>query len=441
MRRAIARYTPSPHRSGKPPSRTPAIAKPNVDELIQLLQRLDNPIFRIAVFGLVSRGKSAVLNALVGEPLLQTGPLNGVTQWPRSIYWKPPLEDIRDPDFPLQVELIDTPGLDEVEGQNRAQMAQEIAEQVDLILFVVSGDITHTEYQALERLRQAEKPILLVFNKVDLYPEVDRSAILANLTHLWRQAKGKTPVTLTPDDIVLVAAEPAALPVRVEWLDGRVTEEWEAPPPDINDLKLTLLTLLKTDGLALIALNALRQASQTEYKLAQQTVAAYHTQAEQVIWQFAKYKAIAVALNPIAVFDLLGGFASDLIMIRALAKLYGLPMTGYEASKLWRAIMRSSGSLLLSEVGSGLILGFGKSAGALLSLVDSPSGLLAYTGAMAAQAGASGYGTYAVGLAAQRYLEQGCSWGPDGIRTVMQTIVHQTDPHSIRARLQQDLGL
>ncbi|WRH66751.1 MAG: dynamin family protein [Planktothrix sp. GU0601_MAG3] len=60
------------------------------------LEKLEQGIIRIAVFGLVSRGKSAVLNALLGEKILQTGPLNGVTQWPRSIRWSVPLSQIEE---------------------------------------------------------------------------------------------------------------------------------------------------------------------------------------------------------------------------------------------------------------------------------------------------------------------------------------------------------
>jgi len=60
-------------------------------------------VIRIAAFGLVSRGKSAVLNALLGQKILQTGPLNGVTQWPRSVRW------VANEKGKVQVELIDTP--------------------------------------------------------------------------------------------------------------------------------------------------------------------------------------------------------------------------------------------------------------------------------------------------------------------------------------------
>jgi small GTP-binding protein len=145
------------------------LLKPEIEALNNTLSKLDANVIRIAAFGLVSRGKSAVLNSLIGEKILQTGPLNGVTQWPRSVRWKPGDK--------VLVELIDTPGLDEIAGESRAEMARNVARQADLILFVVSGDITKTEYQGLLELRQAQKPLILVFNKIDLYPEIDRNAI------------------------------------------------------------------------------------------------------------------------------------------------------------------------------------------------------------------------------------------------------------------------
>ena len=61
-------------------------------------------MIKITAFGLVSRGKSAVLNALIGEKILETGPVHGVTQWPKSLRWTPNSGKI-------QVELTDTPGL------------------------------------------------------------------------------------------------------------------------------------------------------------------------------------------------------------------------------------------------------------------------------------------------------------------------------------------
>jgi len=441
LRQTIQRYAPTLHGADverRSPQR--AAAQEDLSALTALEARLAKPVLRIAVFGLVSRGKSAVINALVGEALLPTGPLHGVTRWPRSVYWHPAIDPVHDVDELPQLELIDTPGLDEVEGEARGAMAQEVAHQADLILFVVAGDITRTEYEALVTLQAARKPLLLVFNKIDLYPETDRQAIYEALTDLWRATpQQRANPTLAVDDVVMVAAAPAPLQVRVEWPDGRVTYEWEAVPPQMHSLKQALLTIARQDGTALIALNALREADALETDMAQRAIALHQEEADALIWKFAQYKALAVALNPIAVVDLAGGFLTDLVMIRALAKLYGLPITQHEARKLWQAIAKSSGTLLLSELGTGLLLGTGKGAATLWSLFDSASGFSALLSVMAAQAGASGYGTYAVGKAAQVYLEQGCTWGPNGVKAVMQDILSQIDSESTLSRLRQEL--
>lgn len=411
-----------------------ASLRPEIEVLTNTLQKLDQGVIRIAVFGLVSRGKSAVLNALVGEKILQTGPLHGVTQWPRSVRWTP------DSSGKVQIELIDTPGLDEIEGQARAAMAREVARQADLILFIVAGDITRTEYQGLCDLRQAQKPILLVFNKIDLYPDQDREAIYQNLQQLGAGSSSgrRLQQLLSPDEIVMVAAEPAPIPVRVEWPDGRVTHEWESPPPQIDELKQKIVSILNREGRSLLALNALVQVRDAEEAIARKTVELRHKEAEDLIWKFTKYKALAVALNPIAILDVLGGTVADLALIRELARLYNLPMTSYEAGKLWKTIVLSSGGLLLGELGSSFLWGLGKSAAAVAS-GENPTSITGYAGAAIAQAGIAGYGAYAVGQAAQVYLERGCTWGQLGPNTVIQEILSQVDSNTILYRLRQEL--
>ncbi len=400
------------------------------------LDKLDQGVIRIAAFGLVSRGKSAVVNALIGKKILQTGPINGVTQWPKSVRWTPSTKG------KVQVELIDTPGLDEIEGEARAEMAREVALSADLILFVVAGDITRTEYQALCELRQTQKPLILVFNKIDLYPEQDREAIYRQLQQLGTGSPKdrRLQKMLSTDEIVMVAAEPAPLEVRVEWPDGEVTYEWETPPPQVDELKQKILRILNREGRSLLALNALFQARNAEVSIAKKTLDIRRSEAEDLIWRFTKYKALAVALNPIGVVDVVGGAIADLALIRSLSKLYGLPMTSYEAGKLWKKILVSSGGLLLGELGSSLLLGVGKSASAVATTIDSPTGITAYAGAAIAQAGVAGYGAYAVGQAAQVYLEQGCTWGPLGPSTVIQNILSEVEQDTILYRLRQELG-
>ncbi|VXD23451.1 conserved hypothetical protein [Planktothrix serta PCC 8927] len=416
------------------------------------LEKLEQGLIRIAVFGLVSRGKSAVLNGLLGEKILQTGPLNGVTQWPRSVRWSVPLSHIEEPNRidniedlnPILVELIDTPGLDEVAGQVRGDMAKEVTRQADLILFVVSGDLTRTEYDALLELQTAHKPLIIVFNKIDLYTEIEQDKIYRNLQQLAKipnpeldQFSSSTEIDIpqhsTPFEIVKVSAEPAPVKLRIEWPDGHITYEWESPPPQIDELKHILLKLLNREGRSLLALNALVQAREAERIIARQSIQLQAAEAEELIWKFTRYKALAVALNPIAILDVLGATISDLILIRSLSRLYGLPMTSYEAGKLWKKILLSSGGLLLAEMGSGWILGFGKSAAGLAT------DLANYAGIAITQASISAYLTYTVGQAAQVYLEKGCTWGENGIDTTIKEILNQVNRDSFITQLKQEI--
>ncbi len=91
-------------------------------------------------------------------------------------------------------------------------------------------------------------------------------------------------------------------------------------------------------------------------------------------------------------------------------------------------------------MGSGIVLGLGKSTAAAAAGIDSSTSLSAYAGTAVFQAAIAGYGSYTIGRAAQLYLEQGCTWGPQGPSTVIQDILNQLEPNTIIYRLRQELS-
>lgn len=304
------------------------ILQPDMAKLTETVDKtvdkLDRFVVRIAAVGLVSRGKSAVLNGLLGEALLETGLLNGVTRVPRSVQWR---SDPSDRDRPLEIELIDTPGLDEIDGHLRADLAKEVAQQADLILFIVAGDINRTEERALAELRRAHKPLILVFNKIDLIPEGDRPAIVQRLRALMAlEAAVKSGETaadetdwqpvLPVDEVVSVAAQPAPLQLREEWTDGRVTYGWESPPPEVESLRAAILKIVDREGRSLLALNALLQARLTERAIAQKTIHHLRDDADRLIWRLIwrciRLKAAVIAISPLLSVDAIAAIALDL---------------------------------------------------------------------------------------------------------------------------------
>ncbi|NJK37238.1 MAG: DUF697 domain-containing protein [Oscillatoriales cyanobacterium RM2_1_1] len=449
LRQSLNRYSQWQRQRRTTTPEMRATLKTQLDIISANLEKLDQNLVRVATFGLVSRGKSAVLNALLGQKLLQTGPLHGVTQWPRFVRWEVNADSWRGVDG-FQVELIDTPGLDEVGGEVRGEMAREITRQADLILFVVSGDLTRTEYDALVELRKAQKPLILVFNKVDLFTPAEQDRIYQSLQRLaldeepedWELEPDSEPFvprssykasSTRPWDIVKVAADPAPIQVRTQWPDGRVTQELEKPPAQVEALKAAIIELLSQDGSSLLALNALVQSRSAEQNIARKSIFLLQAESDDLIWTFTRYKALGVALNPIALLDIVGASVTDLMMIRALARLYGLPMTSYEAGKLLQKIIFSSGGLILAEIGSGALMGLGKTAAGLATNITT------YAGVAITQASIAAYGTYAIGRSAQIYLEQGCTWGELGIDTVIQEIMGNLDRENLLYQLQQEL--
>ncbi|MGF1587953.1 MAG: GTP-binding protein [Pleurocapsa sp.] len=435
LQQAISWYSGFRRHGGCPPDeRLQASVRSDLQSLQHALDKLDRKAIRISTFGLVSCGKSSLINALLQEEVVATGPLHGVTQSLTILRWNPL------PEGELNVELIDTPGLDEVAGEARATMAREIAQKSDLILFVVAGDITRTEYEALRELRSTQKPLILVFNKIDLYPHQDRQNIYRQLQQLnATHSRGSLEDIIAPHEIVMVAAKPQPIKVRTESLDGTVENTWEHPEPQIEELQSALAQILQQEGKSLLALNALVQARDAQLNIAHKTIELRQSQAQKMIDRYARYKAIAVAFNPIILVDLIGGLIADLALIRSLSKLYGLPITTYEAGNLLRRIIASSGGLLLGEFGSSLFLGVGKSGAVLSSGFDSTGAITAYLGTATVQGAIAGYGTYVIGRVAQVYLEQGCTWGEMGASTLIQEILAQVEPNTIIYRLRQEL--
>ncbi|GAB4218137.1 MAG: DUF697 domain-containing protein [Synechococcales cyanobacterium] len=312
--------------------------------LTTLRRKVEQHRFHIAVFGLVNRGKSALINALLGSPHQVTGPLNGVTQNPAAVPWKLAR-------LPLRVELVDTPGLQEVGGTAREQLAWSAARRADLILFVIAGDMTQLEYQALLELRSLSKPLLLVFNKIDLYPTCDRELIYAQLTSpTLRQ-------WVSPDDILLVAAAPPPQRVRYHWLDGRITDTWEYPPPDIAPLRRRLHQILRQEGPDLIRTTVLWRLHQWHESRLRQLPP------PTVLWPWITAKSVLWLLLPGLVLDGLSGLVVDLAWIRWYGQTTRLPFT----LKLWGSLVpllgvnlaMALGLTLLSWLTHGLVWGSG----------------------------------------------------------------------------------
>lgn len=415
-----------------------------IADLETMLTKLESMVIQIAAFGMVGRGKSSLLNAMVGQEVFETGPLHGVTRDAQRVNWTINEETVgaqcalrvtfSSSSGQSRVELIDTPGLDEVDGETRTALAEQIAQQADLILFVISGDMTKLEHEALSQLREARKPILLVFNKVDQYPKADRIAVYEKI----RDERVKE--LLSPDEIVTAAASPLVRTL-VRRSDGSKGVQLRKGKPQVEELKLKILEILHREGKALVALNTMLYADDVNEQLVQRKLKLRETAANQLIWKSVITKALAVALNPVTVLDILSAATIDIFLILGLSKLYGIPMTEAGAIKLLQKIALSMGGITASELLANLGLGSLKTLLGISAPATGGVTLGPYVSVALTQAGVAGVSSYGIGQVTKAYLANGATWGPDGPKVVIGKILANLDESSILNRIKSELQI
>ena len=293
-----------------------SVLAPELVGLDRQLGALADRRLRVAVFGRVGVGKSSLLNALLGAPHFATDVAHGCTRLQQRVAWPVAVPGLGG------VELVDTPGIDEIAARARQRLAARVAMGADLLLFVLDGDLSSPELEALEPMLQAGKPILLVLNRIDCWPEGERQALVASI-------RSRLPPEARQLELVTVASAPRRASLKA---DGRVRSQPAAP--QVEPLRRQLLDLLREHGPLLLGLNGLRAADRFSQALHRWRLGQQRDAAQGLIGRFAALKATGVAINPLWPLDLAGGLALDTALVMQLCQLYGLPMGGAGARQL-----------------------------------------------------------------------------------------------------------
>ena len=324
--------------------------------------------------------------------------------------------------------LIDTPGLDEAGGEDREALAKEVAGRSDLVIFVLDGDITETELDALKAVLAQGRPVIIVLNKADLYTASELDALLVAI-------REKTHELLDPGHVIVAAAQPRPqVVVEIDDAGNESTSE-RTRDPDVTDLRLKLWDILEAEGKTLAALNASLFAADLSDQVGRRILAARREIGEKLVRTYCIAKGIAVAFNPVPVADLFAAAFIDVGMVVHLSRVYDLPLNRKEAGSIVRVIVAESAALMgtvwaLHFVSSALKVG---TIGLSTILTAGAQGAIAY------------YSTYLVGQAAAEYLAEGKSWGEGGPKKVVKDILDSLDRDTVlrdaKREIQARLGL
>ncbi len=363
------------------------IARQALEEQSQTLAaQMKEQTFQIIVFGLGSTGKTAVVNALLGERVGEVAAVLGTTvlgQWYRVMIGE------------KAVLIVDTPGLLEVggAGEERGLAAKQLATQADLLLFVVDNDLHRAEYEPLAALMAMGKRSLLVFNKCDRYLPEEKEQIL-------RRLQERTQGLLESEDVVAIAASPS--PILLD--DGSQLQ----PDPDIAALSSRILDILNHESTDLIANNLLLQSQNISEQAKVLLTAQRQQQSDKIVERYQWVGAGVLAATPLPVVDMLATAAVNAQMVIEIGRVYGVTVSIEESKALAVSLAKTMAGLSLAK-GTMKMLAVGLQANLATAVA---SKLL--------QGISAAYLTRIAGKSFIAYFQSNQDWGDGGVQAVVE---------------------
>ena len=355
-----------------------------------LAGRLVKQTFEMVVFGLGSAGKTALVNALLGEMAAPVAATLGTTQAAQT--YRVVVPDLDSSGQPSEILITDTPGLLEagVFGETRAQAAKKLATQADLLLFVIDNDLHRVEYEPLAMLVGMGKRSLLVFNKGDRYLPEEKEQIL-------RRLRARTRGLVAPEDVVAIAANPASMQLE--------NGEWVQPEPEISAVVERAIAILRSEGADLMANNLLLQSQQISEEAQSLLSDQRQQKADAIVDRYQWIGAGVLAATPLPVVDMLAAAAVNAQMVVELGQVYGVSVSIEEAKALAMSLTKTLTALSLTKGAMKLL-----AVGLQMNVATAVASKLL-------QGASAAYLTRIAGKSFITYFQANQSWGDGGVQT------------------------
>jgi small GTP-binding protein len=172
--------------------------------LSRSIQQLDE-LFLLVIVGEFNAGKSAFINALMGQPVLKEGVTPTTSQINLLKFDETRQRQVREAHFQVLTEpidllrhlnIVDTPGTNAIIREHQA-ITEEFVPRSDLVLFITSADrpFTESERGFLSQIKAWGKKVVIVINKIDLFETADE---LTQVVDFVRE-NGVRLLDMTPD--------------------------------------------------------------------------------------------------------------------------------------------------------------------------------------------------------------------------------------------------
>ena len=202
-----------------------------------------------------------------------------------------------------------------IENLSEADQAHAVALASDLIVFVITGDLTDSEWQILQQLQAANGRFMLVLNKQDHYLPEERALILGQL-------RQRVAELMPAEDVVAISASPGSVKVRQHQSDGSVQEWMEPQNAQVSELSDRLTQIITQERESLVLSTTWREAMELKAQAKTILNAVRRDRALPVVERYQWIAAAAAFANPVAALDLLATAAISAQMLVDLSAIY-----------------------------------------------------------------------------------------------------------------------
>lgn len=180
-------------------------------------------LFLLVVVGEFNAGKSAFINALLGEKVLPEGVTPTTTTINLLRYGpvateRPASDFVTERTYPANflrdISIVDTPGTNAIIRRHE-ELTRTFVPRSDMVLFVTSADrpFTESERSFMETIREWGKKVVLVLNKIDL---LQNQEDLGRVVHFIEE-----------NSVALLGQKPDVFPVSARLAEkAQVTQEF-----------------------------------------------------------------------------------------------------------------------------------------------------------------------------------------------------------------------
>jgi len=273
------------------------------------------------------------------------------------------------------------------QNSSNSESIEATALPCEIVLFIVNGDLTDSEYQTLQQWHQLQQKLLVVFNKQDHYSAEQQAVI-------FKQLQTRLSKVVPEADIITTSAAPAPIKVRKFQADNSYEQWQETPPPQIDALETRLNTLLNEEKQTLLYQSTWRKAYLLKREAKTILNQIRRQRAFPYIEQYQWVAAGTAFANPVSSLDLLATAAINTQLVFDLGKIYQQKFS-------WQQAQTVAGTLGKQMVQLGLVEFSTQTMTSLLK-----TNAMTYLAGGTVQGLSAAYLTRIAGLSLMEYFEE-----------------------------------